>query len=87
MTIQKIGMKIIYNSDAREYGNIRNKWKFTEARYLPNDMVNPNWIDIFPDSVLFAIILKNPIAFVVRDREFADSFRNYFEIMWKNSRK
>lgn len=84
---RKVGMKIIYNSDAREYGNIRNKWKLTEARYLPNNMVNPNWIDIFSDSVLFAIILKNPIAFVVRDKEFADSFRIYFEIMWKNSKK
>gem|GEM_PF-6336338 len=32
------------------------------------------------------IILENPIGFVVRDKELAKSFKNYFEIMWKNSK-
>jgi len=84
---KKIGMRIIYNSDAKEYGKIRSKWKLTKVRYMPNDMVNPNWIDIFSDAVLIAIILKEPITFVVRDKEFADSFKAFFEIMWKNSNK
>jgi sugar-specific transcriptional regulator TrmB len=82
---RKIDMKIIYNSNAKEYGKVREKMKLTEVKYLPNKLVSPNWIDIFPDAVFFVMVLSNPIAFVVRDTELANSFRAYFEIMWKNS--
>ena len=82
---RKVKMKIVYNANAQEYGKIREKMKLTEVRYLPNNLVSPNWIDIFPDAVLFVMVLNNPIAFLVRDTELANSFRSYFDIMWKNS--
>ena len=78
-----VPMKIIYNADAREYGKKRERMRLTEVRYLPNQLVSPNWIDVFPNAVLFVLLLRTPTAFVVRDKEFADSFRAYFEIMWK----
>ena len=78
----KVNMKIIYNSDAKGYGKIRKKMKFTEVKYLPNDLISPNWIDVFPEAVLFVMVLKNPIAFVVRDKDLAKSFKSYFNIMW-----
>lgn len=81
----KVNMKIIYNSNAKIYGEIRKKMKLTEVRYLSNNLNSPNWIDIFPEAVLFVMILKTPIAFVVRDKELANSFRAYFNIMWQNS--
>ena len=82
-----IGMKIIYNSDAKPYGKIRKKWKLTEVRYLPNNMVSPSWIDIFTGAVLFAVLIPKPIAFIVRDKELSRSFANYFDIVWNNSLK
>ena len=85
-TQRKVKMRIMYNADAKEYGRIRKQMRLTSVRYLPNKLVSPNWIDIFPDAVLFIMVLKNPIAFVVRDTELANSFRSYFEIMWKNSK-
>ena len=78
-------MKIIYNANAGEYGKIRKKMKLTKVRYLPNQLVSPNWIDIFSDAVLFVMVLKTPIAFIVRDPELVKSFKAYFDIMWKNS--
>jgi len=80
-----IGMKIIYNADARKYGLIRKKMKNTHVRYLPTQFPSPHWIDIFPHAILFVMVLTSPIAFVVRDKELANSFKSYFEIMWKNS--
>ncbi|NQU78529.1 hypothetical protein HQ545_02045 [Candidatus Woesearchaeota archaeon] len=84
---RKVKMNIIYNANAREYGKIRKKMKLTEVRYFSNKLVSPNWIDVFPDAVLFVMVLKNPIAFVVRDTELANSFKSYFDIMWKNSKE
>ncbi len=84
---KNVGMKIIYNADAREYGKIRTKMKRTQVRYLPHQFPSPHWIDMFPDTVMFVLVLKSPLAFVVRDKELAQSFRSYFDIMWKNSTK
>lgn len=83
-----IGMKIIYNFDAREYGKIRKKMKYTSVRYLPDGINPPNWIDIFPEAVMISIInQESVISFVIRSKEIANSFRAYFEIMWRVSEK
>lgn len=82
---RKVKMRIIYNADARDFGKIRAQWALTEVRYLSN--ISPNWIDVFPEAVLFVMVLKNPIAFIVRDVELANSFRAYFEVMWGSSKE
>jgi sugar-specific transcriptional regulator TrmB len=84
---KKINMKIIYDEDAKKYGAEREKMKLTQVRYLKDTSSSISWIDIFPDAVLFAIVLETPIAFVVRDKDLAKSFRTYFEILWKTAKK
>jgi predicted transcriptional regulator len=85
---RKVGMKIIYNHDARTFGEIRTKMKLTQVKYMPNNLSSPNWIDVFPEAVLFVVLAdKNPIAFLVRDKSLADNFRAYFELMWKLAKK
>jgi sugar-specific transcriptional regulator TrmB len=81
-----VGMKIIYNSDARVYGDVRNKMKNTEARYFAEGINAPNWIDIFPSAVMITVIVGEPISFVIRNKEIATSFRAYFEIMWNSAK-
>ena len=82
-----VSMRIIYNADAVEYGKVRSKMGLTTVRYFSNDLVIPNWIDVFPGAVMFGIVSPHPLAFVIRNKEIADSFRGYFEVMWKNSVK
>ncbi|MFH1399948.1 MAG: helix-turn-helix domain-containing protein [Nanoarchaeota archaeon] len=81
-----IKMRIIYNADAKQYGSIREAMALTEVRYFGDGMVSPNWIDVFPETVLFIMVLATPIAFVVRDADLAKSFLSYFEILWKNAK-
>lgn len=82
-----VGMKIIYNSDAREFGKIRKKMKLTQVKYFQEGMNSPNWIDVFPKAVMINLIIeKEVISFVIRNEEIANSFRAYFDIMWKISR-
>ena len=60
--------------------------KLTDVRYLASEMVSPSWIDIFPQAIMMVVLIAgDPITFVVRDKTLADSFREYFDIMWKNS--
>ncbi len=75
---KKIKLKIITTKDQ----DIK-KVKLSEIRYLNEKYSNPSAINIFDDKV--AIILwseKNPIAILIKNKEIADSYRKYFEIMW-----
>jgi len=82
-----ISMKIIYNSNAKEYGEVRKQMKITQVKYLPSDLVSPNWIDVFNDAIMFGILSENQtLAIVIRDKSLAKSFKSYFELMWKLSK-
>lgn len=82
-----VSMRILYNANARPFGEKRKRFKLTCVRYLPSGIVSPNWIDIFSDSVLIVLILKTgPISIVIRDKSIAESFREYFNIIWKTSK-
>ena len=80
-----INMKIIYNSDTKEYGKIREHMKLSEVRYFEN-LISPNWIDIFSEAIMLTVMIEGePISFVVRNNELADSFRSYFDMLWNIS--
>ena len=86
-TARDVGMRIIYNSNAKEYGRVRTKMKITKVKYLPSDLVSPNWIDIFNEAIMFGIISEETIlAIVIRDESIVKSFKSYFELMWKISK-
>jgi len=77
-----IGMKILYNEDARKYGEIRKKWKLTQVRYLRKNVINPTWIEIFKESIAIVIISDHPLTFVIKNKDVVASFKDYFELMW-----
>lgn len=83
----KLGIKlrIIYNHDCVEFGKKREKMKLTEVRYMKRNLETPTWIDIFKDYVDMKNVHGNPICFLVKDQLIAESYRNYFEFIWKNS--
>jgi sugar-specific transcriptional regulator TrmB len=80
-----IGMKILYNENARKYGLIRKKWKLTKVKYMKNNAITPAWIEIFKESVAIIIISDNPLTFVIKNKEAVDSFKTYFNMMWKTA--
>lgn len=54
----------------------------SEIRYLPRKYANPLAINIYKDKVAIILWKKEPIAIVIKEREVADSYRKYFELMW-----
>jgi len=79
-----VSMRILYNSNTREFGERRKQFKHTQVKYLPSSFSHPSWIDVYNDAVLFVIIPSGqPFAIVVRDPALAESFKSYFELLWK----
>lgn len=82
-----IKMRIIYNHDSKEFGLKREKMKLTEVRYMKKELETPAWIDIFKDYVVTINVHGEPICFLIKNKESAESYKKYFEELWKIAKK
>lgn len=84
---KKINLKIIYNKDAKELINARKNQPLSQVRILPQNFITPASIDILHDRIGIAIYAAEPIVFMLANKEVADSFRSYFNLIWKQSKR
>jgi sugar-specific transcriptional regulator TrmB len=82
-----VRMRIIYNSDCRNYGREREKMKLTEVRYMKPELQTPAWLDIYRDYVVTMDAHSTPVCFLIKNKESAESYMQYFEMVWKQSAK
>ena len=80
-------LKIVYNKDAKSLYETRKKQPLTEVRIMQENLITPSSIEVLGDKV--AIILYSPtiICFSIENQKVADSFKQYFDLIWKNSKK
>ncbi len=78
---KKVHSKIIFNRSSKGLFESQEKSKLVEAKYLLES--TPAAINIYKDFTLIAILNEDPITFLIKNKETADSFREYFNSMWK----
>lgn len=81
-----IKQKIIYNEEAR--GNIEEQAKHPnlfKIRYIKN--TTPAEVNIWDNKVMTIILAKDPTLILITDKKVADSYRTYFNILWKSAKK
>ena len=44
-------------------------------------------VDIFGDYVVTINVHDSPVCFLIKNKESAESYKKYFEILWKQARK
>ncbi|MBU0906802.1 MAG: helix-turn-helix domain-containing protein [Nanoarchaeota archaeon] len=79
--------KIIFNEEVRknkERTNYFVKSKRHEARFLHQETFTE--INLYRDTVLFIMLLSKPIVVRIRNKEAADSFRKFFDILWNQAK-
>lgn len=54
-----------------------------EYRFLPFHLSNPVTTTIYPDAVTYQLFYKNPTIIEIRNQELADSYRQYYDNLWK----
>ena len=66
---------------------IKTMGKYFETRFLPDELESPAVINIFGDRVV-NVLWKNdePICFLLINKEIADSYRKYFDYLWKQAK-
>jgi len=81
-----IHAQIIYNQDAVEYGERRNKMKLTKVKYLPKRGSTHAWVEIYGDIVAIVLKYKTPMSIIIDNPLVAESFFTYFNILWEISK-
>ena len=74
---------LMYEDTKQNEGKKRENWKLTKVRYMQENIENPIRIDIYLDYVDVAIDAISPFVISINSKEVSNSFRNYFESIWK----
>ena len=57
-----------------------------KVKYLKGYLIQNTTTAIFEDKVVNIIWQEDPIAVMITSKQNADSYRNYFEMLWKNKK-
>ena len=57
-----------------------------EIRYLPEKYSSPVSINIYGDKTATILWASQPLAIVIKNKNIADGYRNYFELLWNTAK-
>lgn len=72
----------IYNENAKERIRVLQKMDLTDAAYLPKEYDSPAATTVYGDKVAFFVWGDNPLAILIESKVVAESYRNYFKLLW-----
>ncbi len=80
-----INIKIIYSESVRKEKR-EKELKLYEIRYIKNTNITPSTTFIYGNKVAIIMWSDIPLAFLIKSQNVSDSYRNFFEILWNNSK-
>ncbi|MBI5391011.1 hypothetical protein HZB02_05980 [Candidatus Woesearchaeota archaeon] len=82
---QNIRVDMIFSDDLRQWGrSIKNK--MTNIRFLPKQFDGLSETMIYGDHVAMIVWTEKPIATLIQDASLAESYRRYFQLLWKQAK-
>ncbi len=85
---KRITLKMIMCEDLKStLGKDQERTAYTHVRYLPKQDVNPAVVNIYGEVVIIVLWTKSPLAFTIRSKDIAASFKNYFGMLWEIAKK
>ena len=79
----------IFTDVSRTHPYVKQKigHKHTFVRFLPKGVPCFAWFEIYGDTVVIAINHEKAFSIVIHDRHVAQSYKTYFDLLWKISRE
>ncbi|MDO8428637.1 MAG: helix-turn-helix domain-containing protein [Candidatus Diapherotrites archaeon] len=82
---QKIFQRILLQ---KGYDKPLPKKRLVEFRSLPSEITVPAVINVYGDRVVNVLWKKDyPLCFMLVNKDIADAYRSYFDLLWKTSSK
>jgi sugar-specific transcriptional regulator TrmB len=83
----KLPSRQVFDLTVKEGGKELSKNPLTSIRYVEEKLASFQETVICGDYVAIAIFSENPYAFLIKDKNVAESYRKYFELLWKTAKK
>jgi len=83
---KKIKLRIIFHEEAESMIKQYKKERLTDVKILSKEYVTPAVVNIYANKTATILWTKEPLAFVVKNKDYADSFRQYFNLLWKQAK-
>lgn len=77
----KISLKIIFSEDLKSQSR-EKELKFSDIKYIPKNYLTPSTTFIYGDKVAIINWSDEPMAFLMRSKSVANSYRTFFELLW-----
>jgi len=79
----KLPSRQIFDESVKEGGKDIAKNPLTKIKYIDKEFAQFQETVIVGDKVAIAVFSENPYAFLINDKNVAESYRKYFELLWK----
>lgn len=80
----KIKMRILYSQSMKKEKR-EKELKLAEVRYLPETNITPSTTFIYGDKVVIIMWSDTPLAFLMRSRNAAESYKTFFDLLWQTA--
>ena len=82
----KIPLKIVYSEKVKDK-KAKAKFPITEMKFhsYPYDTPATTWV--YGDKVAIIVWSDQSLATLIRSKEVADSYHQFFQALWKDSKK
>jgi hypothetical protein len=78
-------LRIIFSEARKKSYHLMRTFKHTIARFLPYG--TPSTINIYDDTTILLVMSPLPAAIRIKDKQITESYKTYFEHMWKQAKK
>ena len=82
---RKINAKVILSESSRKTEQV--ELAYSDFKFIPNEFTGPTTTFIYGNNIAIIIWSKIPIATVIKSKEVYESYKNYFELLWKIAKK
>lgn len=79
---KKIRMRIIANSKIKPV-----KIRLTEIKYIPKEFTSSVSTYVYENKIALIMWVEDPVGIIIEHEKVAESYRNYFELLWKIAKK
>lgn len=80
---KKQKLLVISDVSSKDFQKETARAKNTTIKYMPAGYLSPAAMDIFDDYVYMFLWEEKPFVFMIKNKLIADSFRQYFNVLWK----
>jgi sugar-specific transcriptional regulator TrmB len=77
----KINSRVILSESSRKTETV--KVAYANFKYIPDEFSAPTTTFVFSDKVAIIVWGDIPVATLIKSKDVAKSYRNYFEMLWK----